>query len=255
MSYGFFAEYYDFFTENINYRAYAARVAKIAKVLNICGGKAIDLGCGTGSLSLELAKSGFSVTGVDLSEKMISKADEKLGSQENGFIVEKCRFLSCDITKLPDSLKDGSHSIAVSSMDVLNHLPNFRSVESVFGEVSKALKKGGAFIFDMNTIYKHRHILADKCFVFDSERAYLGWQNDYFEGDNSVKITLDFFVPDDDCGYKRHTECFTEKAYPAKSIMEALERNGMKLIAIYDGLSEKKPTKTTQRVMYVSIKK
>lgn len=255
MSYGFFADYYDFFTENINYKAYAARVTRIANDLKIHGGRAMDLGCGTGSLSVELARSGFSVTGVDLSQAMINKANEKLQSSPNNAIAAKCRFVSHDITRLSDILKDNSCMLAVSSMDVLNHLPDFKSVEMVFSGVSRALKRGGAFVFDMNTIYKHRHVLADNCFVFDSDTAYMGWQNDYLEDDNSVQITLDFFVPEENGCYKRHTESFTERAYPAKSIMEALERNGMKLIALYDGLSTKSPRKTTQRVMYVSIKK
>lgn len=253
MSYGFFAEYYDFFTDNINYKAYAARVRKIAKELKISGGKAIDLGCGTGSLSIQLAKHGYAVTGFDLSNEMIGIAKEKLKSGSNAGISESCRFIIGDITRLDTFIENDSCKMAVSSMDVLNHLTDFGAVEKVFGGVGKVLVKGGVFIFDMNTIYKHRHILADNCFVFDSDRAYLGWQNDYFEHDNSVKITLDFFIPDS-IGYSRHTECFIERAYPAKSIAQTIERNGMKLVALYDGLSCKKPVKTTQRVLYVAVK-
>lgn len=253
MSYGFFAEYYDFFTGNINYRAYAARLAKIARELNIRGGQALDLGCGTGSLSLELARLGFNVTGIDLSGRMIEKAKAKLRSESSGHAAGSCRFINRDITLLKDYINDNSCSAAFSSMDVLNHLNDFESVERVFAGVRKALKRGGVFIFDMNTIYKHRHVLADNCFIFDSERAYLGWQNDYLE-DDSIRITLDFFVPQNGC-FERHTESFIERAYSAMRVAKALQANGMRLVAMYDGLSEMSPRKTTQRVMYVSTKK
>ena len=251
MSYGFFAEYYDYFTGNVSYRLYSARVAEIAGNFGIKGGKAVDLGCGTGSLTLKLASHGFSVTGVDLSPDMIAKAEQKLTAAVP--LSESCRFMCGDITHLED-FNDGSVSLAVSSMDVLNHLPDFNSVTQVFRETSRVLKKDGVFIFDMNTIYKHRCVLADNCFVFDSDRAYLGWQNDYRPEDNSVKITLDFFIPDKD-GYSRHTEVFRERAYHAKGIVSALENSGLELMAMYDGLSQAAPKKTTQRVMFAAAKK
>ena len=67
MSYGVFAGYYDFFTANVDYIAYAKRIDKIIRSLGFKRGSLVDLGCGTASLGIELTKLGYSVTGVDIS--------------------------------------------------------------------------------------------------------------------------------------------------------------------------------------------
>ena len=77
MSYGVFAGYYDFFTANVDYKTYAQRIDKIIRSLGLKRGSLVDLGCGTASLSCELARLGYSVTGVDISCEMLSVAAQK----------------------------------------------------------------------------------------------------------------------------------------------------------------------------------
>lgn len=75
---GCFAEFYDRLTDNVDY---SARTSYIRKILHIAGvehGDLVDLGCGTCSLSLPLAKDSFRLIGVDLSEDMLSVAYNKL---------------------------------------------------------------------------------------------------------------------------------------------------------------------------------
>ena len=46
-------------------------------------GHILELGCGTGRVSIELAKAGFSVTGLDLSEKMLEIYKDKVSTLQN----------------------------------------------------------------------------------------------------------------------------------------------------------------------------
>lgn len=59
--------------------------------------RVLELGCGTGTNAIYLAKAGFDVTGVDLSELAIKKAREK--AEQEGVSV---KFLLNDVTDLPD---------------------------------------------------------------------------------------------------------------------------------------------------------
>ncbi len=70
----------------------------------------LDLGCGTGKWGLKLAKSGFSVTCVDISGAMIERARRKFG--ESGF-DDRCSFVQADICDL-SSLPKGEFSLAVA---------------------------------------------------------------------------------------------------------------------------------------------
>lgn len=247
MSYGVFAGYYDFFTANVDYIAYAKRIDKIIRSLGLKRGSLVDLGCGTASLGIELTKLGYSVTGVDISCEMLSAAAQKAHSSGKNI-----RLINQDISMLT---LDGKYDAFVCSLDGVNHLPGLDAVARTFSAVRKYMSPRGVFIFDVNTIYKHRHVLADNCFIFDSDKAYLGWQNDYNRSDNSVDITLDFFIPQEDGGYSRHTEQLREMAYPAKTIFETLDKCGFRVIGAYDGLSESKPSAKTERILFAAIRK
>ncbi|WP_433598082.1 class I SAM-dependent methyltransferase [Nocardia sp. CA-135953] len=59
-------------------------------------GRALDLGCGTGRNSVYLARHGWRVTGVDMVEEAISKAQERARAEE----VTGIRFVHADILKL-----------------------------------------------------------------------------------------------------------------------------------------------------------
>lgn len=243
MSYGIFSSYYDLFTQNVDYKAYADRIDGIIKSLGLKQGSLVDLGCGTASLDVELCKLGYDITAIDLSCDMLTAAAQKVYSQNLNI-----RLVNQDMTSFALPFKAEAF---ISTLDGLNHLDGIESVKKVFAGVKKYLKPKGVFIFDMNTEYKHRYVLADNSFIFDSDEAYLGWQNEYHPEDSSVDITLDFFLPDED-GYQRITEEFRERAYPVDTVLSALKECGLKAVAMYAGTDDKEPSDTTQRILFVA---
>ncbi len=240
-SYGIFADYYDRFTKNVSYVSYARRLDGIIMQRHKKRGSIVDLGCGTGTLDLLLSEMGYSVTGIDRSYEMLTVADKKLRDAS-----KKATFVRQDMTCF--SLPQRADAV-ISTLDGINHLKSAEAVTKTFKSVSKNLRHGGIFVFDMNTIYKHRHTLGNKCFIFDTDEVYLGWQNDYRESDNSVLITLDFFV-----NGNRSTETFREIAYPVMKIFGMLLKSGLIPLEIYDGISHKPPKKTSDRVLIVAGK-
>ena len=77
MSYSTFAFYYDALTGNVDYRARADYLCRLLERLGHAPGITLDLACGTGSLTLELARRGLDVYGVDGSLEMLSVAKQK----------------------------------------------------------------------------------------------------------------------------------------------------------------------------------
>ncbi|MBQ8623800.1 MAG: class I SAM-dependent methyltransferase [Oscillospiraceae bacterium] len=243
MSYGIFASYYDLLTGNVDYKKYAKRIDELVKKHGGKKGKLVDLACGTASLSFELEGLGYTVTGCDLSCDMLSYAAQKKYSQNS-----KITLVQQDMTAL--SLP-GRADVFVCSLDALNHLECLIFVEMTFARVAKYMKKDSLFIFDMNTVYKHKYVLADNAFVFDTDEVFVTWQNEYNDMERSVLITLDFFVPDEEENFQRYSESFKEMAYSVDEIRRSLDNAGLRIIEMYDGLSNDLPHEKTERILFV----
>ncbi len=246
MSYGAFASYYDLLTSNVNYAGYARRVDGILSGFGLKDCTILDAACGTLGLGIELSELGYDIIGTDLSRDMISAACDKLALKRlNG----RFKLAVTDMRCLPAS--EFKADAAVCSLDALNHLKSLEDVEKAFRSIHGCLGKNGAFIFDMNTPYKHRCVLGDNTFVYDLPKVYAVWQNSFRESDCSVGITLDFFEKTAS-GYRRYTEKFRERAYPQSAVISALHRSGFKTVAVFDELKSCAPNPHTERILYVA---
>ena len=239
-AYGIFAQFYDTLTNNIDY---AKRAQYFDSVVRKYGGKQggilLDLACGTGSLSEQMDALGYDVIAVDNSPEMLGIAMEK--KFDSGRNIQ---YLCQDMRELD---MFGTIDVTVCALDSLNHLDSFEDVKRVFEKVFLFCEPGGLFIFDINTEYKHKMILGDNTFIYDTDDVYCVWQNSC---ENSrVKIELDFFVPENDV-YRRYEESFCENAYPLTYVENALKETGFEILMCCDGDSEKPVCETTQRAVF-----
>ena len=109
----------------------------------ITGAKVLDVACGAGRHSLQLAKRGFHVTGFDLSEFLISEAKKAhKEAKENDL---KVKFLIRDMRKF--NFKN-SYDLAVNIFTSFGYFDNDEENFSVIKNISDSLKKGGYFVFD-----------------------------------------------------------------------------------------------------------
>lgn len=242
-NYRFFAWYYDVLTGNIDYRKRAEYFDSIIKKFGgKKGGILLDLACGTGSLSEEFARLGYDVIGVDNSEAMLNEALDK--KFESGYNIQ---YLCQDMRKLD---MFGTIDITISALDSLNHLGSPEDLKCVFEKVSLFAEPDGLFIFDMNTVYKHRKILADNIFIYETEDVYCVWENNWNEKNDEVCINLEFFERDKDV-YRRHSESFSETAYSIEYIDKLVTEAGFEILAHYDEDSFEPVRADSQRVIYV----
>ena len=125
-------------------------------------------------------------------------------------------------------------------------------VQRTFDAVSRAMNPGGLFLFDVNTVYKHRSVLADNVFVTENERVFCVWQNFPREND-TTDIALDFFAEEDGV-YYRSSEDFSERAYPEEQLRDMLARAGFDVLAVCGDLRFEPPAEDEQRAIYIARK-
>ena len=97
MSYDVFARYYDALTANVNYEEMADYLCALLKKEGHRAGLTLDLACGTGSLTLALARRGFDIYGVDGSMEMLSVAQEKASEEGMAILFLRQRMQSLDL--------------------------------------------------------------------------------------------------------------------------------------------------------------
>ncbi len=245
--YSFFSSVYDTLTENVNYAARADYIADLLAENGIKGGILLDLACGTGTLSIEMSKKGFEVIGVDASADMLSVA------MNNAYESERNILFLCQPMQQLDLY--GTINAAICTLDSINHLTDEADVQATFDKVSLFTEPGGVFIFDVNTVYKHREILADNTFVYDMDDVYCVWQNSLDKETDTVQIDLDIFEQIDDGVYERMQESFCERAYALPLLKEMLGKAGFETVAVYDELSREEPKKNSERLFIVARKK
>lgn len=245
--YSVFARYYDDLTANIDYRKRAEYFHTIIKKFKTTKENILlDLACGTGSISEEMARLGYDVIGVDYSEEMLGIAIEK--KFDSGLPIQ---YLCQDMRTID---MFGTVDVTICALDSINHLSSADDVKKVFQRVSLFAEPQGLFIFDVNTLYKHREILADNTFTYETDNVYCIWENTLNRNTDEVKINLEFFELEPNGLYSRSSECFTEKAYSTELLDEMLRGCGFEILGKFGDDSFAPPEDTTKRIVYVARK-
>jgi 2-polyprenyl-3-methyl-5-hydroxy-6-metoxy-1,4-benzoquinol methylase len=245
MSYSAFARCYDSLTRNVNYAGRADYLCAALSRLTHKPGLTLDMACGTGSLTLELAKRGFDVFGLDASPEMLSIAQHKAcaAGKDILFICQKMQEMDLY----------GTVDTVICMLDSINHILSLRELEETFRRVSLFLNPGGCFLFDVNTVYKHCKILADNVFVYDIPDVYCVWQNRLEPKNACVAVSLDFFVRHG-MVYERTSEHFSERAYQQEAVCAILKKVGLEVKAVWGDLTFQAPGPKEERMVFAVCK-
>ena len=120
----------DFYRKHVTDPALFSRLAALPKALKI-----LDAGCGEGYVTRWLPRQGNDVTAIDVSTQMLFSA-AKYG-------IAKERYLATDITNL--CFKNASFDCVVSNFVLME----IEHLEKAFFEISRVIKPGGKFIFQI----------------------------------------------------------------------------------------------------------
>ena len=134
---------YDRLTNDVDYEATVDFYYEILKQERLNPRTAVDLACGTGSVTAILAKKGLQVIGIDMSEEMLTVASQKAGDLDPmpWFICQSLQEM-----RLPRAV-----DMAVCALDSLDYITDPEDCQEAIRRTYKYLNPGGIFIFDVNT--------------------------------------------------------------------------------------------------------
>lgn len=241
-SYEALARVYDRLNGDVDYTAIAAFYEAAFARYGVQPQLLLDLGCGTGRMTLELARSGYDMIGVDGSAEMLSRAYERMWREGRSGIL----FLEQDMRAFE---LYGTVGAVVSTLDCVNYLTEDGDLDRCFSLVHNYLDPDGVFVFDVNTPYKFEHIYGENAYILEEEdgSAYCGWQNDFDPASGLCRFFLSVFTEGGDGRYERTDEEQVERCYSREALTLALERAGFAEIAFFGDLSFSAPTPTTER--------
>ena len=245
MAYGEFAKIYDeLINEDINYDEMVDCILRICNENNIEFNDYLDIACGTGNVTVRIAKHFKNIYGVDLSEDMLREAFDKLKSERI-----KGKIICQDMTELSLNRK---FDLITSVLDSTNYVTDIEGLKNYFKGVYEHLKDDGLFIFDVNSYYKLSEILGNNIYTYSEEEVFYTWEN-VFE-DNLLSMFLTFFVKKGEL-YERFEEEHLERAYTEQELEKELENANLEVLAKFDGYTENYVQANTERIVYVIKKK
>ncbi len=214
-----FAEAYDW-EGSLDFSRQAFRcVIAVCQEHGVSRGRHLDLGCGTGTLAILMAKAGWEVVGLDASEAMLAQAKQK--ALDAGQAVE---FVQQDMRDLRVA---GSVNLVTSFYDTLNHLLFAEDLEATFRGVARALLPGGLFVFDVNTEATFRRVWGGVTHFIETPRASTVYQTSYDEETRLAKGLVTGFLRRGDL-YEKFEEEIVERYWPPEDVEGHLVAAGLR---------------------------
>ena len=235
---------YDRLTNDVDYEATVAFYYEILKQEGLNPRTAIDLACGTGSVTAILAEKGLQVIGVDMSEEMLTVASQKAGDIHPApwFICQPLQELH--LTRGVD--------MAVCALDSLDYITDPNDCKEAIRRVYKALNPGGIFIFDVNTPEKLR-AMDGQVFLDEDDDVYCVWRGEFDEETNICSYGMDLFQRRGEL-WDRSFEEHCEYAYSADQLVGYLKAAGFTHIRVYADRLMEAPREGEQRI-YIKARK
>ena len=235
---------YDRLTNDVDYEATVQFYMEILRRENVTPRTVVDLACGTGSVTAILAKMGYSVLGVDMSEEMLTEAAMKVMDIDPmpRFVCQKLQQLH-----LPRAV-----DMAVCALDSLDYITDPDDCKEAIRRVYKALNPGGIFIFDVNTPEKLQ-AMDGQVFLDEDDDVYCVWRGE-FDGDTNIcTYWMDLFQRQGKM-WQRSYEEHREYAYSEEQLRGYLKAAGFTHIEVYADRKFEAPQEGEQRIYFKARK-
>jgi SAM-dependent methyltransferase len=215
----------------------------------------VELGCGTGSITIPLVNSGFEVTGIDLSADMLSVARRKMEKTPQGsrlFREGSIRWVQQDMRawELPEPV-----DAVISFCDCISYLLEEADIVATFRQTYNGLKEKGIFVFDVhhpNTIIRYEE---EQPFVWDDKSVSYIWTCDLDAPRCEIEHHLSIFAKEEDSDlYRRFEEVHVQRGYDPKWMKSELLKAGFRDVQTYADFEWVEADDEAQRLFFVAVK-
>ncbi len=235
---------YDSLTQDIPYEQILDYMEALLQQHGASPETVLDLACGTGSLSVLMARKGYSVLAADASEDMLAMAWEKAAELERPpyFICQRMEHLS-----LPYGV-----DWVVCCLDSLNYVTDPKLCRQALHRIYRCLNPGGVLIFDINSEEKLRG-LDGQVFLDENEHTYCVWRAEFDEKEHICYYGMDLFQKEGQL-WRRSFEEHREYAYPAEQLIGWLQEAGFAEVEQYGDRKFTSPEPGEQRIFFYARK-
>lgn len=242
-SYTDFAYIYDsLMKRDIDYEKWADYIENLFDLYGVNPGLVCDVACGTGNMTIPLARRGYDMTGVDASEDMLNVARDK--SEGLNILYLNQSMENIDLY--------GTMGAFICMIDGVNYCLFPASLLKFFTKIKTCfMDEGAPFIFDISTRHKLKDIIGNNTFVHSDKDIFYTWQNRYIEKKNLSDMFLTFFVKEKD-RYSRFEERHLQRGWSVEEITYLLKKAGFTSVDTYGELSFDKPKENAERIVFVA---
>ncbi len=240
VTYDGFADVYDEFMDNIPYDEWCIYIEKLLKEHGIDKGIVLDMACGTGTITDKLAKCGYDMIGMDISQNMLRIAGEK------------CRK---NILWLNQDMREmelyGTVAAVICICDGMNYLVSEDDFLKVLKKVNNYLDKEAIFIFDLKTIHFYRDVIGNRTIADNRDDASFIWENEFNEKTGINEYILTTYKQDEEDVFIRSDELHRQRGYEIEKVKSLVKESGMKLLNVFRALSEDEASESDERIYFV----
>jgi SAM-dependent methyltransferase len=216
--------------------------------LGIQPGNLLDVACGEGSFAVGMAEKGFTLTGVDASSQMIVLAQER--AEEAGAQVV---FRVEDMRTLPF---EDEFDLVTCFFDSLNYLLTIQGLHDAFQSAFRALRPGGFYIFDMNTIYGLAvDWMRESTYIQNETADFFEIHQQDFDYENLIAtMTVTVFQKQGEL-WERFEETHQERGYPIADIQFLLSEIGFEINGMFGNFKKRSEVQKNSPRVWFSARK
>lgn len=243
-SYNRFGEVYDELMTDIPYDRYVEWVLKHAPAIEFK--RLLDIGCGTGTLSMMFVQSGYDVAGLDLSEEMLAIAQTR--ASQMGMNIPFFAMSMDELTGFTEL------DVAIIPIDSINYVTDEAAVKRTLEKVYAALRSGGQLFFDVHSLFKMDEIFLEGPFTYDEDGVNYVWHTEQGEYPHSVYHDMTFFVETESGLYERFDEEHFQRTFDVEQYVGWLREVGFTSIEVTADFEEMAPDEESERIFFRAIK-
>jgi ubiquinone/menaquinone biosynthesis C-methylase UbiE len=225
-----YAHYYDLLYLDKDYVGETKFVQQLIQTHAPNAQNILELGCGTGNHAVFLAKEGYQIHGVDLSQEMLQKADSRL-SQLHPQLASQLKFTHGDVRHLR---LNQTFDAIISLFHVISYQTTNEDLLAAFTTVKEHLKPGGIFVFDIwygPAVLSDRPTVRVKRLEDEEIKVTRVAEPVIYPNENLVDVNYQIFIQDKTSGAVEEIQETHRMRYLFKPELELLLQNvGLKIV-------------------------